>query len=105
MTENKHSSPINDAAAMCFRKRLTPVTEENLKADSDLVFEMLDRKIRVHDLLDALLRSKGTMPQNVDSLLRWEAVRQRQPVKVSKIDVSGEASWQNVNFLTGLTPT
>jgi len=80
------------AAGTCFRK--SPLTtEDGLKPDSDLVFEMLDRKIRVQDLVIVIdsIRSGFTLPFNklleVRDLASWYGQR----VQMSKIDVSDES--------------
>lgn len=82
---SKVKGSVSDAAMMCFRKKLAPVTEENLKLDSVLVFEMLDRKIRVQDLLGYLNLDINDADKAADirRLVDWQA---RRVLDASKTD-------------------
>lgn len=68
--ERKPQRPtLNDTAVYLFKKGHPKglVTEDSLRADSDLVFEMNDRKIRVQDILNAHIN----MTSEVAGLLDW----------------------------------
>ena len=88
MTIKHRSSNSLAAAGMCFSKGLKS-TEADMQPDLDLVYEMLDRKIRVQDLIEdaVAFAAGGSYGQSVDDFLRWYCMR---GVQTSKIDVSDE---------------
>ena len=65
---NRRIESRTDACAHCFRKGALP-TEENFKPDMYLVHEMLDRGIRVQDILNAFVLKE--FPKEITGLLCW----------------------------------
>lgn len=73
MITKRHGESTADMCRMCFRNSWK-VTEAGMQPDIDLVHEMLDRGIRVQDLLYSLFPLANKDPK-VEGLIQWYANR------------------------------
>ena len=71
MITKRGGESTSDVCMLAFRKRTSPITEESFRPDRDLACEMVERKIRVQDLLNLLGQNSIVGPNNIMELLKW----------------------------------
>jgi len=67
--------PISNMATFLFRKGTT-ATEKDFEPDGELMQEMMNRKIRVQDLVQSLHRYADKLPVEIDNFVYWAIHRE-----------------------------
>ena len=79
MVTKRGGESTTDICMLAFRKTYSPITEKAFKPDRELAVEMVERKIRVQDLLELLCETQ-IIPSKIDALIGWYKMRKRNPI-------------------------